>query len=298
MASIDAPADVRGFMDTPALIKLLNVVALIAIMLAIGLKVTFSQVMKSARHIRLVILGIIANFVLVPLVTVGLLRAFDASPVVAAGFLILAVCPGAPLGPPFTEIARGSVPSATGAMVILAGLSALLAPPLLSVLLRWLSPESDLHVDPVEIGEILLVTQMLPLAVGLGLHEWAPRFAERLLKPVGLVANGSLLIVVILILVTQFETLEAIRLRDWTGMLLLLLATLIIGWLCGGPAADTRRALTVTTGLRNAAVGLVIVSANFAGTAAVTAVVAYSIVSIFGTLVYAVVIGRTRSAEI
>ena len=40
----------------------------------------------------------------------------------------------------------------------------------------------------------------------------------------------------------------------------------------------------MTTAVRNAAVALVIVSANFAETAAVTAVVAYALVSIFATL--------------
>src|SRR5262245_35323944 len=134
-------------MDTATAIKLLNVAALVAMMLSIGLKVSFAQVLASAGHIRLVGLGILANFVLVPLVTVGLLSGFQASPLVSAGFLILAVCPGAPVGPPFTAVARGDVSLATGLMVILAGLSALLAPALLTVLLGWLSPESDLHID-------------------------------------------------------------------------------------------------------------------------------------------------------
>ena len=53
---------------------------------------------------------------------------------VSVGFLILASCPGAPVGPPITAIARGDVPWALGMMLILAGLSALLTPALLSPL--------------------------------------------------------------------------------------------------------------------------------------------------------------------
>jgi BASS family bile acid:Na+ symporter len=279
-------------MDTARLIQLLNIVALIALMLAIGLKVKFEQVVAAARHIRVMVLGIVGNFVLVPLVTVGLLYLFDAPPPVAAGFLVLAVCPGAPMGPPFVEMARGNVAAATGAMVILAGLSAPLAPLLLSVLLGWLCPVADLSINPVDIAKILAVTQILPLAVGLGVHQWLPRLTERLVKPVGLVANVLLLVVVTLILATQYEMLRTIGLRGWTGMILLLVASLVIGWLSGGPTSATRRALAVTTGLRNAAVGLVIVSTSFAGTPAVTAVIAYSTVSIFGTLLYALVLGR------
>jgi BASS family bile acid:Na+ symporter len=282
-------------MDTATLVHLLNVIALIAIMLSIGLTVTFEEVLASARHIRLVVLGLVANFVLVPLVTAGLLYVFQTPPLVSAGFLILAVCPGAPVGPTFTSIAKGDVSLATGLMVILAGLSAALAPALLTVLLGWLSPESpegNLDIEYLQIAGTLLITQIIPLGIGLGMHEWAPGLSGWLVKPTSLVANVLLLAVVGLILATQYQTLGAFRLRGWLGMLLLLAASLGIGWLCGGTAQPARRAMAVTTGVRNAAVGLVIVSANFAGTPAVTAVVAYALVSIFGTLACAFLLGK------
>ena len=90
--------------------------------------------------------------------------------------------------------------------------------------------------------------------------------------------------VVLLLLVTQYQTLAQIRLRGWFGMLLLLATSLAIGWLCGGPAQAMRKSLAVTTASRNVAVGLVIVANSFPGTAAATAVVAYALISIIGTL--------------
>jgi BASS family bile acid:Na+ symporter len=285
-------------MTTAFLIKLLNVVALVGIMLTIGLTVRVAEVVAAARHVRLVVLGIAANFVFVPLVTVGLLILFGTDPIVSVGFLILAVCPGAPVAPTFTSIARGNVAVATGAMVILAGLSAVLAPLLLTVLVGWLAPErSDLRFDFLAIAGTLLVTQLLPLGIGLAIHEWVPSVSARLVKPLGGLSNLLLLVLVAVILTDQYPTLGDIRLRGWLGMLLLLAASLTIGWLCGGPERAARRAFAVTTGVRNAAVGLVIVSANFADTAAVTAVVAYALVSVFGTLGYASALGRLPSRE-
>lgn len=271
-------------MTLAVLVKLLTLAGLIAVMLSMGLKVQFEEVAASARQARRVALGLVANFVLVPAVTVGLLRVFDPDPMVAAGFLILAVCPGAPVAPPFVTVARGDVPAAIGLMVILAGLSALLSPALLGVLLGQFLPAGDLHIDYLAIVRTLLVGQMLPLALGLGIHHRAPKLSERLARPVGVVANCLLLAVVALVLLKEHEMLATIRLRGWAGMLMLLAASLVVGWLCGGPGRATRVALALTTGVRNAAVGLVIVSNNFADTPAVTAVVAYSLVSIFGTL--------------
>ena len=70
-------------------------------------------------------------------------------------------------------------------------------------------------------------------------------------------------------------------------MLILLVASLIIGWLAGGSGNDNRKTVALTTSLRNVGVGLVIVAGNFAGTPAVSAVLAYGIVEVFGSLLVA-----------
>jgi BASS family bile acid:Na+ symporter len=103
--------------------------------------------------------------------------------------------------------------------------------------------------------------------------------------------------VVVLVLVREHESLASIRPRGWIAMALLLASTIAIGWIFGGPARVTRRALAVTTGVRNAAVALVIVSGDFAGTAAVTAVVAYALVSIFATLGYAFLLAAAPESD-
>jgi BASS family bile acid:Na+ symporter len=141
-----------------------------------------------------------------------------------------------------------------------------------------------LQIDYLVIVKTLLVSQMAPLGIGLGLHHLAPTFASRIAKPVGLVGNLLLVSVVVLVLAQEYDSLATIRPRGWIAMALLLAATIGIGWICGGPARATRKALAMTTGVRNAAVALVIVSGNFADAPAVTAVVAYGIVSIFATL--------------
>src|SRR5262249_3696639 len=152
-------------------------------------------------------------------------------------------------------------------------------------------------IDYLAIVRTLLLAQILPLAVGLAIHHRAPKLAERAAKPIGLVANLLLVIVVVMLLMKEYETLALIRLRGWSGMLLLLASSLGIGWLCGGPGRPTRKALAVTTGAHNAAVALVIVSKNFADTPAVTAVIAYALLSILGTLACAFLFATVSDDE-
>lgn len=59
------------------------------------------------------------------------------------------------------------------------------------------------------------------------------------------------------------------------------------GRLLGGWDEGSRKTLSLTTALRNIAVGLVIATDAFAGTPAVTAVLAYGIVGVLGSLLIA-----------
>ncbi len=283
-------------MSIDRLINLLVTVTLIEMMVAVGLRVTFVEIVDSARNWRLVAKAVLANYVLVPAVAIVLLLLFRASPMVAAGFLVLAVCPGAPFGPPFARIAEGNVAAAVGLMVILAGSSAVISPLLLSLLLPWLSDAETARVEPIALVGTLLITQLLPLLAGLIVNHWQPRLAARLLGPFELASKILNVGVAVLILATQFRMLTEIRPIAFGGMLLLLAASLIIGWLAGGPGAESRKTMALTTSLRNAGVGLVIATGAFAGTPAASAVLAYGIVAVFGSLFVALWWGRQASA--
>lgn len=282
-------------MSLDRLINILVTITLIEMMVLIGLRVTFAEIVATVRDWRLVARAAAANYLFVPLVAIALLIGFDVSPAVAAGFLILAVCPGAPFGPPFAGIARANVPVAVGLMVVLAGSSAILSPLLLRLLLPWVSGGEVPSVDLIGMVGALLLTQLLPLLLGLVVRHWRPRLAERLLSPFELVSKIMSLSVAGLILATQFRMLSEIRIRGFVGMLVLLAATLAIGWLAGGPGRDRRKTMALTTALRNVGVGLVIVTGNFAGTPVVSAALAYGIVEVAGALLLALWWGRRET---
>ena len=279
-------------MSLDRLINLLVTIAVVELMVLTGLKVTFAEIARSAGDWWLLARAALANYLLVPALAIVLLLLFDAAPMVAAGFLVLAVCPGAPFGPLFAGIARADVPQAVGLMVILAGSSAIVSPLLLLLLARLFGPEA-LRIDPVGMVGALLIAQLLPLLFGLLLRHRSPQLAERLARPLELVSKILNLGVVVAILVSQFHMLAQIRLRGFVGMLMLLSGTLAIGWLAGAPRQDARRTMALTTALRNVGVGLVIVTGSFAGTPAVPAALAYGIVEVLGSLLVALWWGRS-----
>jgi BASS family bile acid:Na+ symporter len=268
------------------LINLLAAITLLEMMVTIGMGVTFADLIGVARNGRLIGMAALANYVCVPAAAVGLLLLFQADPLVAAGFLVAAVCPGAPYGPPFTVIAKGNVARAVGLMAILALSSALLAPLLLHLLLPLMSDDENVRVNVVKMVSTLLIAQFLPLCIGLGIRQWRPALADRLKKPANLLSLALNLLTFGLILGVQWEMLMGIPFRAYLGMLALVLVSLGFGWLLGGPGSENRTAMTMATAVRNVGVSLVIATGSFAGTKAVTAATAFAI---FQTIVMALV---------
>ncbi len=285
-------------MSVSQITSALITITLFEMMLAIGLGVALREVAGVVADWRLAGRAALANYVCVPVATVGLLLLFGAQPTVSAGFLILAVCPGAPYGLPFTAVARGSVPVAAGLMAVLAGSSAVAAPVLLRCLLPLVAGGEALTVDAARIVGTLLVTQLVPLALGLAVRHWRPSLAAGLQGPLGLLSKMLNLAVVGLVLVTQFDLLAQISPRAYGGMLILLVVSWAAGWLLSGRAAEVRKAMTLTASLRNVGVGLVIANSAFAGTPAVTAVLAYGLFAVLGSLFLALAWGRVRRPRV
>ena len=280
------------------LINILASVTLFEMMVTIGLGVTFAEIIRVAKDWRLVGRAALANYVCFPAIAVGLLFVFRADPLIAAGFLIAAVCPGAPYGPPFTGIARGNVVVAVGLMVLLAGSSAIVAPLLLRGLLPLTTGDVPVEIHAGNIVATLLIAQFLPLCLGLAVRHWFPAVALRLKTPANRLSTVLNLATLAVIVTAQFDMLVGIPVRAFAGMAALVLAGLAIGWLLGGPAGDTRTAMAMATAVRNVGVSLVIATKSFPGTPAVTAATAFAI---FQTVLLALVAlgwGRWTSASV
>lgn len=265
-------------MEVVQLVNLLAAVTLIEMMVTLGLGVRASDVMAVSKQRDLLSRALLANYVIVPGAALGLLLLFHASPMVAAGFLVAAVCPGAPYAPPFTSMAKGDVALAVGLMVVLSASSAILAPVLLGLLLPLAVGQTVVKINVLKMIGTLLGAQLLPLCVGLWIRNTRPLLAERWKAPARALSLCLNLLLLVVIIYVQFPTLAEIHLRGYFGMMCLVLATLFAGALVTKwPPGETGKSMIVTTSVRNVGVSLVIATASFPGTAAITSATAYAI---------------------
>lgn len=262
-------------------------ITLVEMMVAIGLDVTWQELVEVAQRRRLMLSAAFTNYICLPAATLVLLPLLNSRSLTATGFLILAVCPGASYGPPITAFGKGNLPTAVGLMVLLAGSSALLAPLLLHLLLPLITDHEPLRIDLLKMFGVLMVTQFAPLCVGLAIRHWQSAWADKLRTPahrLGVVLNSCLIGG---LLATHHSLASQLDWRGLLGMSALLIISLSAGWLLGGPVREIRRTLALATSLRNVGVSLVIATSAFPGTPAVTAVLGYAFFEILGSLLVA-----------
>jgi BASS family bile acid:Na+ symporter len=280
-------------MGVVQLVNLLAAVTLIEMMVTLGLGVRASDVLAVGKQWDLLSRALLANYVIVPGAALGLLLLFHASPMVAAGFLVAAVCPGAPYAPPFTSMAKGDVTLAVGLMVVLSASSAILAPVLLGFLLPLAVAHTAVKINILKMIGTLLGAQLLPLCVGLWIRNTHPPLAERLKRPAKALSLCLNLLLLIVIVSVQFQTLAEIHLKGYLGMMCLVLATLLAGALVTRRLlSETGKSMVVTTSVRNVGVSLVIATASFPGTAAITSATAYAIFQTVTVAMVALAWGR------
>jgi len=277
------------------LINILAAVTLIELMLSIGLSASIAQVWAAARDWRRLVRVLASNYVLVPAIAFGLVLWFNPGPMIGAGVMVVAVCPGAPYAPPLTALAKGRVDLAIGWMVLLAGTSAILAPLLLYFLLPLVTRGAPVSVDAVRTVTTLAVVQFLPLCVGMAVAAYGPPSVSRLkiyLTRLSLVLN---VLFIGVIFVAQIRMLAAIRPSGYFGMLILLVGSAAAGWLLGGRDPSDRRTLAITTCVRNVGVALVIAGGSFPGTPAVTFATAYALFQTVVTAIAVFAVGRNAT---
>lgn len=268
-------------MTTDQMVNILTIVTLFEMTIAMGLELKFTEVFEVAKDWRLILRAEFANFVLQPAAAMAVLLVVKPTPMAAAGIILLAACPAAHYAMPFTKFAKGKLAAAAGLLVVLAASTLIFAPIVIDVLLpRFSGGSAQVHVPTGKVITTLAFIILLPLVIGMSLQHWRPTLADRLQKPANRLSVLLNVTMLGCILLVQGHQLARIHPVGYVGIAVLAVASLVIGWLLGGPHSGNRKALAQNTLLRNMGPGLVIATAApFAGTPAAPVIVAATLVN-------------------
>jgi bile acid:Na+ symporter, BASS family len=198
----------------------------ISTMLNVGLTQKPSKILEQLREWTFVLKMLLANFILVPLVSILLLRFTTFDPALKAGLLIFGLCAGAPFLIKLTQTAQHDMALGAATMMLLM------------------------------LVTVLYVPVMLPIGMGMIIAEFLPDFTKTVQPWVGKLGNISLYVVLVATLIGYFPNMLQIV---GTGAifvgLVIVLAAFAIGYLLNKGKDHHEDVGALGTAQRNTAAG-------------------------------------------
>lgn len=260
-------------MKTETIIRILTISALAGLLGAVGLRLTLGQVTASLRKCRFIPI-LLANFIVVPALTVVAARMFGLGRETTIAMILLAAAPFAPVVPVFARMARADLALAAGLTSVFPVLSAFLTPIVCEIALKAVPDAGAIRFNLLGVLLTLVATITLPLAVGMMIHHWRPALGRRLLRPMEVVSEAVGALSLAFVTVVEFGPILKTGWLPLLAMGLVAELSLGLGYWLGGGSSGSRQVVALGTSNRNIALALLVAVQSFAGTPVMSAVVA------------------------
>ncbi|RSZ62379.1 bile acid:sodium symporter family protein [Corynebacterium hylobatis] len=262
---------------------------LMIIMFGMGLTLTLPDFKEIARRPWPILLGVIAQFVIMPLGAVLVARMLGLNEALAVGLLMLGSVPGGTSSNVITYLAKGDV----ALSVAMTSMSTLLSPIVTPMLMLFLA-DTRTDVDGLGMAISLVQTVLLPVIGGLAIRYFADKWIN-LITPVlpwiSILGIGG---VVFPAVATNSERLAAVGLIVFVAVLLHNVFGYILGYVAGRIfrlPESANRTMAVEIGTQSAGLASGMSAKFFSPEAALPGAVAAVLHNITGA-VYASIVRR------
>lgn len=232
------------------------------IMLGMGMTMTVDDFKGVLQSPKAVLIGVVAQFVVMPGLAYVLCKLFNLPPEIAVGVILVGCCPGGTASNVITYMAKGNV----ALSVACTSVSTLLAP-ILTPAIFYLLASQWLKIDAASMFISILQVVLLPIVVGLILRTWLKRQVESYIQVMPLVS----VIAIVAIVAAIIGGSKAAILQS--GLLILAVVILHngLGYLLGFtaarffklPYADSK-AIAIEVGMQNSGLGVALAAVHFA----------------------------------
>ena len=232
------------------------------IMFGMGLTLAPSDFKILGQHPKAVLIGVVAQFVIMPTTAYLLSLALNLPPEVAIGVVLVGACPGGTASNVMTFLARGNV----ALSVAVTSISTLLAP-LLTPAVFFLFANQWIDVSATTMLVSILQMVLLPIVLGVVAHTL---FRKQTAAAIDVLPLISVLAIVLIIgAVVAGSRAQIIE----TGLLIFGVVVLhnAIGYALGFLAAklfglpyDAQKTLAIEVGMQNSGLGAALAKAHFA----------------------------------
>ncbi len=259
--------------------KIAAIVILVSLMFGTGLQCDRARLFAALRDRWLLGRALFANFVIVPLIAVVTVRLFHLGTPVAVGILLMAIAPGAPF---ITRSggtkAGGSLGFAVALAFLMPAISIVTIPSIAEIVLP---PGAETHLPWLPFVAKLVALQLVPLLIGMFVSDRAPELAGKLQKPLGLIMLAAILVVFYHFGPSLVKAFLSVRgSRGISAMFVVVVLSVVTGWLFGGARREMRRTLSIATTVKNLGLAALVATSNFSDKLVPATVMTYFLVQI------------------
>jgi BASS family bile acid:Na+ symporter len=232
----------------------------VASMLATGLRLRAHE-LGELRHRPLGISwSVLVNVVLLPALACLATWALALPVEVSLGVLLCAAAPGGPTSALYSNTARADLAFAAGMTILLPAIGVIATPLILAFAVEL---PADASVPVVPMVGTLIVLQMAPLAAGMLVRRRNAVLADRLAPAATKLANATLGLLVVMLLVLKGELLLGISGATYVALFGLIGVALLLGYLGERRDPASARAGALVAGCRNISVSIMLASTFF-----------------------------------
>src|SRR5690625_778029 len=236
-------------------------------MFGMGLTLTLDDFRGIIKAPKSVIIGVFAQYTIMPLLAFGLATVYHLPPEVAVGVILVGCCPGGTASNVMTFLARGN----TALSVTITAVSTVLAPimtPSLTLLFasKWL---------PVSAGDMFLsIVQivLIPIVLGVVIRLLFQKQVDKSVKVLPLVSVVGIVAVASAVVAVNKESIATTGLLIFSVVILHNVLGLLVGYLLAKILRlnfQDQKAISIEVGMQNSGLGSALALAHFAPVAAV-----------------------------
>jgi len=222
------------------------------IVFVISSNLSFKDINRELKNPWLLIKTFLVACIFVPLATAGVVRALNVPLLLGGIMLISAVAPGDPFDLVEAKGKKGSISVAAVIMPFLVFLMPLTVPLWLWVFSQWFPLQ--LSISPGELFTEVAPLTIAPLLAGILFHEFLLSFTKILQPILEWFFRVSVIILVFFFIVPSIEAMAKFNFVSYAAIFIVISLSLFAGYYSGGSNRKDRISLSVTSGLGNLAV--------------------------------------------
>ncbi|MBP92602.1 MAG: symporter [Flavobacteriaceae bacterium] len=247
-------------------------IALAIVMFGVALGISLRDFKALMQTPKVVLIGLISQFVFLPLLTFGFILVLNPQPSIALGMMMVAACPGGNISNFMTHLAGGNTALSVSLTAFSTFIAIIMTPFNFEFYGNLYQPTADLLQDvslnPFDMVQIVLLILGIPLLCGMFVRYKFSKIAIRLaswLKPFSiLVFVGIVIIALINNLAVFSEYIHHVLLLGISHNLLAFLLGFLIARVFK-LSFENQKTLTIETGIQNSGIGLLLIFTFFNG---------------------------------